>query len=98
MFIYFILTCVSTGLSLVVLKSSGTRWNSVSKAVFNYTHWALIWTILFVYSIQVSTFAVFFGQFFKRGKLFIFFYLKNKFYYSFVCKITWLCSLDYNIY
>jgi len=67
MFIYFILTGISTGLSLVIFKSSGARWNSVSKAVFNYSHWTLIWTILFVYAIQVSTFAVFFGQFFKRG-------------------------------
>jgi hypothetical protein len=67
MFIYFILTGISTGLSVVVFPSSNARWNSVGKAVFNYAHWTLIWTILFVYSIQVSAFAVFFGQFFKRG-------------------------------
>jgi hypothetical protein len=66
MFIYFILTGFSTGLSLVVFKSSGTLWNSVGRGVFNYTHWTLLWTILFVYAIQVSAFAVFFGQFFKR--------------------------------
>jgi hypothetical protein len=68
MCIYFILTGICTGLSFVVLQSSGARWNSVSKAIFNYTHWTIIWTVLFVYSIQVSAFAVFFGQFFKRGK------------------------------
>jgi hypothetical protein len=73
MFIYFILTVACTGLSSVVFTSSGARWNSVSKAVFNYTHWTLLWTILFVYSIQVSAFAVFFGQFFQRGNRFIFY-------------------------
>ncbi|CAF1240137.1 unnamed protein product [Adineta steineri] len=69
MFIYFILTCITTALTMVVFKSSGTKWNSVSRAVFNYTHWTLVWTVLFVYAIQVSTFAVFFGQFFKRALL-----------------------------
>ncbi|CAF4226347.1 unnamed protein product, partial [Rotaria sordida] len=69
MFIYFILTGVSTGLSKVVLQSSTGQWNSVSKAIFNYTHWTILWTVLFVYSIQVSTFAIFFGQFFKRTLL-----------------------------
>jgi hypothetical protein len=53
-------------LSLLVFKSTGTLWNSASRALFNYTHWTLLWTILFVYSIQVSAFAVFFGQFFQR--------------------------------
>ena len=57
-----------TGLSLAVLPSSGARFNSVSKALFNYTDWTLLWTILFVYSIQVSAFSVFFGQLFKRRK------------------------------
>ncbi|CAF1509163.1 unnamed protein product, partial [Adineta steineri] len=55
MFIYFILTCITTALTMVVFKSSGTKWNSVSRAVFNYTHWTLVWTVLFVYAIQVST-------------------------------------------
>ncbi|CAF2937617.1 unnamed protein product [Rotaria sp. Silwood2] len=59
MFIFFILTCISTGLSKVPLKGSSSAWNSASKAVFNYTHWTVLWTVLFVYSIQVSTFAVF---------------------------------------
>ncbi|CAF3556457.1 unnamed protein product, partial [Rotaria sp. Silwood2] len=69
MFIFFILTCISTGLSKVPLKGSSSAWNSASKAVFNYTHWTVLWTVLFVYSIQVSTFAVLFGQFFKRTLL-----------------------------
>jgi hypothetical protein len=68
MMIFFILTIIVTALSLVVLPSSGSRANSVSKAIFNYTHWSVIWTILFVYSIQVSAFSVLFGQFFKRRK------------------------------
>jgi hypothetical protein len=68
MLIYFILIGVVTGLSMVVLKSTGFRTNSVSKGLFNYTHWTVIWTILFVYSIQVSAFSVLFGQFFKRRK------------------------------
>lgn len=67
MFIFLILTCITTGLCFVVFPSTGTRWNSVTRAVFNYTHWTLLWTILFVYAIQVSAFAVFFGQLFKRG-------------------------------
>ena len=62
MCVYFILTCITTGLSVISLSSDQ------KKAVFNYVHWTVIWTILFVYSIQVSTFAVFFGQLFKRGK------------------------------
>ncbi|UJR09005.1 hypothetical protein I4U23_013254 [Adineta vaga] len=69
MCIYFVLTGVSTGLSMIVFGSTGTRWNSVNRAVFNYTHWTVLWTILFVYAIQVSTFAVFFGQLFKRALL-----------------------------
>jgi hypothetical protein len=73
MCIYFILTAACTGLSLVVFKSSGNKWNSVSRAVFNYTNWTLLWTILFVYSIQVSAFAIFFGQFFQRRNRFIFY-------------------------
>ena len=48
------------------MPRSGAGRFSVSKALFNYTHWTLIWTILFVYSIQVSAFSVLFGQFFKR--------------------------------
>jgi hypothetical protein len=68
MLIYFILTIVVTALSMVVLPSSGSRRNSVSKALFNKTHWSVIWTILFIYSIQVSAFSVLFGQFFKRRK------------------------------
>ncbi|CAF0848696.1 unnamed protein product [Rotaria sordida] len=66
MLIFFILTSVVTGLSIIILPTSGSRRNSVRKAIFNYTHWTLIWTILFVYSIQVSSFSVFFGQLFKR--------------------------------
>jgi ATP-binding cassette subfamily A (ABC1) protein 3 len=69
MLIYFVLIGVVTGLSMLVMPSSGARKNSVSKALFNYTHWTLLWTILFVYSIQVSAFSVFFGQFFKHGKI-----------------------------
>jgi thiamine transporter ThiT len=53
---------VSTALSVVSFSSNG------KKAVFNSVHWTVLWTILLVYSIHVSTFAVFFGQFFKRGK------------------------------
>jgi uncharacterized membrane-anchored protein YitT (DUF2179 family) len=68
MLIYFVLIGVVTGLSMLVLPSSGATSNSVSKALFNYTNWTVIWTILFVYSIQVSAFAVLFGQFFKRRK------------------------------
>ncbi|CAF2548505.1 unnamed protein product [Rotaria sp. Silwood2] len=69
MLIFFILSAVVTGLSMIVLPTIGTRKNSVRKAIFNYTHWTLIWTILFVYSIQVSVFSVLFGQFFKRAFL-----------------------------
>jgi len=60
MLIFFILTLVSSGLSVVSLSSDGP------KAVFNYVDWFVVFTILFVYSFQVSTFAVFFGQIFKR--------------------------------
>ncbi len=66
--IYVVLSGIVTGLSLVVLPSNAFRTNSVSKALFNYTHWTILWTILFVYSIQVSAFSVLFGQFFKRRK------------------------------
>lgn len=69
MFIYFILTCICAGLSVVVLAKSGSLAASVSKAVFNYSNWTLIWTILFVYAIETSVFAVFFGQLFKRRKI-----------------------------
>lgn len=68
MLIYFVLIGVMTGLSMIVMPSSGARVNSVSKGLFNYTHWTLLWTILFVYSIQVSAFSVLFGQFFKSRK------------------------------
>ncbi len=68
MLIYFVLIGVVTGLSMLVFPSSGARVNSVSRALFNYTDWTVIWTILFVYSIQVSAFSVLFGQFFKRRK------------------------------
>ncbi len=70
MCIYFVLTGVVTGLCMVVLPSSNTTRNSVSKAIFNYTDWTVLWTILFVYSIELSTFSVFFGQLFKRRKYF----------------------------
>jgi len=66
--IYFLLSSIITVLSLIVLPSTRFRTNSSAKALFNYTHWTLLWTILFVYSIQVSAFSVFFGQFFKRRK------------------------------
>lgn len=69
MFIFFILTGVATGLSKVAMKGSSESWNSATKAVFNYVDWTVLWTVLFVYSIQVSTFAVFYGQFFKRSNL-----------------------------
>ncbi|CAF0732502.1 unnamed protein product [Adineta steineri] len=69
MIIYFILSSVVTVLSLVVLPSSNSKPGRVSKALFNYTHWTVLWTILFVYSIQVSAFSVLFGQFFKRPLL-----------------------------
>jgi hypothetical protein len=68
MLIYLVLIGVMTGLSFVVIPSSGARANSMSKSLFNYTHWTVIWTILFVYSIQTSAFSVFFGQFFKHRK------------------------------
>jgi hypothetical protein len=101
MFIFFILTGASTGLSLVVFPSSGNLPTSVSRAVFNFSHWTLIWTILFVYSIQVSAFAVFFGQFFKQGNhLFSLLFLRYKInlFCSFTSEITWFCDLDYNIH
>ncbi|CAM4944466.1 unnamed protein product [Rotaria socialis] len=66
MLIFFVLSGVVTGLSIMVLPSGNAGNNSVRKAIFNYAHWTLIWTILFVYSIQVSAFSVFFGQFFKN--------------------------------
>jgi len=53
---------------MMILPSSNVTRTSVSKALFNYTHWTLIWTILFIYSIELSTFSVFFGQLFKRRK------------------------------
>ena len=68
MVIYVVLIVVVTSLSMLVLPRSGSRKNSVSKALFNYTHWTVIATILFVYAIQVSSFSVLFGQFFKRRK------------------------------
>ncbi|CAF0922953.1 unnamed protein product [Adineta ricciae] len=69
MSIYLILTSVVTALSMVLLPSANSRPGRVSKALFNYTHWTVIWIILFVYSIQVSAFSVLFGQFFKRPLL-----------------------------
>jgi ATP-binding cassette subfamily A (ABC1) protein 3 len=68
MCIYFLIIGIVTGLCMVVFPSSGTTQYSVGKAVFNYTDWTVIWTILFVYSIELSTFSVFFGQLFKRRK------------------------------
>lgn len=99
MIIYFILTAIVTVCSLVVIPSPGFRSNSVSKAIFNYTHWTVIWTILFVYSIQVSAFSVLFGQFFKRRKRDRIF-SKELYYdvYSSIGKIAWLYSLGNNIY
>ncbi|CAF1520755.1 unnamed protein product, partial [Didymodactylos carnosus] len=44
---YLVLSALITGLANVVLPSSGTRFNSVSKALFNNTHWTVILTILF---------------------------------------------------
>ena len=68
MFIYIVLTSVATGFSYIQLPSSGGSANSVGKSIFTFAHWTLIWTILFVYSIQVSTFSVLFGQFFQQRK------------------------------
>ena len=68
MVIYMVLIVVVTSLSMLVLPKSGSRSNSVRKALFNYTHWTVIATVLFVYAIQVSSFSVLFGQFFKRRK------------------------------
>jgi hypothetical protein len=70
MCIYFVLTGIVTGLCMLVFPSSGASSNSVSKAIFNYTNWTVIWTILFIYSIELSTFSVFFAQFFTRRKYF----------------------------
>ncbi|CAF3425854.1 unnamed protein product [Rotaria socialis] len=69
MFIYIVLCSLLTGFSVLVLPSSNATSKSVDKAVFNSTHWTVIWTVLFVYSIQLSTFSVFFGQFFSRPLL-----------------------------
>jgi hypothetical protein len=62
MVIYFVLTGICTGLSVVSFSSSA------KKALFNEVHWTVIWTVLFIYSIQTSTFVIFFGQLFKRGE------------------------------
>ncbi|CAF5167082.1 unnamed protein product, partial [Rotaria magnacalcarata] len=67
MCIFFVLTCIATLLSKVGIK--GTTDTGVSKAVFNGADWTVVWTVLFVYSIEVSVFAVFFGQLFKRRKI-----------------------------
>ncbi|CAF2146243.1 unnamed protein product [Rotaria magnacalcarata] len=67
MCIFFVLTCIATLLSKVGIK--GTTDTGVSKAVFNGADWTVVWTVLFVYSIEVSVFAVFFGQLFKRPLL-----------------------------
>ena len=69
MCIYFVLTGVVTGFSMLIFSNATLQNGSISKSLFNNTHWTLIWTILFVYSIQVSAFTVFFSQFFKRRKL-----------------------------
>ena len=69
MMIYFVLVAIVTFLSLLVIPSTRFRLTSVSKALFNYTHWSVLWTILFVYALQVSAFSVLFGQFFKRRKI-----------------------------
>ena len=69
MFIYFILTGALTGLTMVVFPDNFPKENTTSKAILSNTHWTVIWTILFVYSIHVSTFTIFFGQFFKRRQL-----------------------------
>ncbi|CAF3684827.1 unnamed protein product [Rotaria sp. Silwood1] len=69
MCVYVVLSSILTGFSVLVLPSSDTTSKSVGKAVFNYAHWTLIWTILFVYSIHLSSFSIFFGQFFSRPLL-----------------------------
>ncbi|CAF3058558.1 unnamed protein product [Rotaria sp. Silwood2] len=69
MCIYIVLSSILTGFSVLVLSSSNATSTSVGKAVFNYAHWTLIWTILFVYSIQLSSFSIFFGQFFSRREV-----------------------------
>ena len=68
MCLYFLLTGLVTGLSMIMFPSSNSTSTSVSKAIFNYTHWTVIWTILFVYSIQLSCFSVFFGQIFSSRR------------------------------
>jgi hypothetical protein len=102
MLIYFVLIGVVTGLSMLVMPSSGARKNSVSKALFNYTHWTLLWTILFVYSIQVSAFSVFFGQFFKHGKIEKKYRFVDSIYLVCICSITSkiarICCMGNNIY
>jgi hypothetical protein len=101
MLIYFVLIGVLTGLSMIVLPSSGSRTNSVSRGLFNYTDWTVIWTILFVYSIQVSAFSVVFGQFFKHRKrekrhsLVDFIIVCNC---SITSKITWIYCMGNNIH
>jgi hypothetical protein len=93
---------IVTVLSLVVLPSTGFRTNSVRKALFNYTHWTVLWTILFVYSIQVSAFGVLFGQFFKRRKIKKRHSLVNCIYLfcisSIASKTTWVFYMGNNIY
>jgi len=87
---------------MLVLPSSGARKNSVSKAILNYTHWTLLWTILFVYSIQVSAFSVFFAQFFKRRKTKKRHSLVDSIYLfcisSITSKTTWVCYMGNNVY
>lgn len=72
MCIFVVLTSLVTGLSFLTLPSSSKRPNSVHKSIFSLTHWTLVWTVFFVYSIHTSAFSVFFGQFFKRRKYTIF--------------------------
>ena len=101
MFIYFILTCICAGLSVLVLPKSRDVVINQSKAIFNYAHWTLIWTILFVYSIEVSAFAVFFGQLFKRRIYFSIVAYSIRDYFlscSFIGKTSRCSCLDHHIY
>jgi hypothetical protein len=98
MCIFFVIVGIVTGLSMLVLPSSGTTQNSVSKAIFNYTHWTVIWTILFVYSIELSTFSVFFGQLFKRRMYSYFIELTISISHSFAGQISCFYIVGFDFY
>ncbi|CAF1607738.1 unnamed protein product, partial [Adineta ricciae] len=66
MLIYVILISIVIGLSVISIPSSQQRQTSIARAIFNSTHWTLIWTVLFIYSIEISAFSICFAQLFKR--------------------------------